>query len=115
MTPERISELREILTRVQSVISARYLAEALDALEASQAELKRIAGDKAYLHQANVANEWEERYQSQERRLEMKTEESEDWRVKAGHFEMERDALLAAANALLAALDNLRAAKEPKP
>ncbi len=78
MTAERIAELRELARSARHKFWANFgeaLDEALDALEASRAELKRIADDKAYLYQANVANEWEERYQSQERRLEAKGEE----------------------------------------
>jgi hypothetical protein len=47
----------------------------LDDLDAKDAELTRIAADKAYLFQANVANEWEDRYQCQVQRIEMKDAE----------------------------------------
>lgn len=67
--------------RVQ-VANATFIAQArqdipalLDELNAKDAELARIAADKAYLFQANVANEWEERYQCQERRIELKDAE----------------------------------------
>ncbi len=39
-----------------------------------KAEIARISADKTYLTRAGLANEWEERYQTQERRLEMANE-----------------------------------------
>ena len=53
----------------------RRLLEALAERDTLKTELDRIAADKAYLFRANIANEWEERFESQERRLEMKNEE----------------------------------------
>ena len=53
----------------------RRLLEALAERDTLKTELDRIAADKAYLFHANIANEWEERFESQERRLEMANEE----------------------------------------
>lgn len=62
----------------------RRLLEALAERDTLKTELDRIAADKAYLFHANIANEWEERFESQERRLEMANEELAKVQAQAG-------------------------------